>query len=62
MGQLEKHFYILGDCSGRKLDIAILGDKSRSLKPADLGTLRNAIYSIVNRLGVSTAGNHFGMN
>jgi len=48
-------------CSGRKLDIAILGDRSRSLEPRHLRTLRKAIYNIVNRLGVSPAGNHFGM-
>jgi len=48
-------------CSGRKLDIAILGDRSRSLEPRHLRTLRKAIYNIVNRLGVSPAGNHFGI-
>lgn len=45
-------FIFLGDCSGRNFDVAILGQ---------LETLRNAVNALVNELGVSPKGNHFGM-
>lgn len=54
-------FIFLGDCSGRNFDVAILGDKSRSMKRGQLETLRNAVNALVNELGVSPKGNHFGM-
>ena len=56
--------FISGDCSGRKLDIAILGDKSRSVlkNDQDLRNLRLALKDIiVDELGVSPDGTSFGM-
>ncbi|CAH3021139.1 unnamed protein product, partial [Porites evermanni] len=52
---------ISGDCSGRKLDIAILGDRSRSLNTQNLRNLRLAIYDIVKKVGVSPDGTNFGI-
>lgn len=51
----------LGGCAGRKLDIAILGDRSRSLKPSDLARFRQVVANMVARVGVSPDGNHFGI-
>ena len=63
MSQLFMKYGILfsGDCSDRNFDVAILGDKSRSIRPPHLKILRNAINVLVNKLGVSPKGNHFGM-
>jgi len=53
--------YSLGGCGGRKLDIAILGDISRSLKRDDLTTFRKVVIDMIKRVGVSREGNHFGL-
>ncbi|XP_078354720.1 uncharacterized protein LOC144639299 isoform X1 [Oculina patagonica] len=52
---------VQGSCEGQKLDIAILGDRSRSLKQADLATFRRVVVDMVTRVGVSSKGNHFGI-
>jgi len=53
--------YPLGGCTGRKLDIAILGDISKSLDRDDLTKFRRVIIAMINSVGVSSAGNHFGL-
>ena len=51
----------LGGCAGRKLDIAILGDISKSLTRDDLTKIRKVVIDMINRVGVSPQGNHFGL-
>ena len=61
---VPKTLFISGDCSSRILDIAILGDKSRSVlkNDQDLRNLRLALKDIiVDELGVSPDGTSFGM-
>jgi len=53
--------YPLGDCAGRKLDIAILGDISKSLENEDLRNFRRVVIAMINSVGVSSDGNHFGL-
>ena len=62
MTAVPKTIFISGDCAGHKLDIAILGDRSRSvLKDAeDLRSLRLAVKDMVDELGVSPDGTNFG--
>ncbi|XP_078360439.1 matrilin-1-like isoform X4 [Oculina patagonica] len=43
------------------MDIAILGDISQSMKEADRHHLVDIVNALVDKLGVSTAGNHFGL-
>ena len=64
MAAVPKTILISGDCAGRKLDIAILGDKSRSVLKSHqaLRNLRLAVQDIVDKLGVSPDGTNFGMN
>ena len=57
-----KHLLLsLGGCAGRKLDIAILGDISKSLNREDLTEFRKVVINMINRVGVSQYGNHFGL-
>ena len=57
-----KHLmHSLGGCAGRKLDIAILGDISKSLTRDDLIKFRKVVIDMINRVGVSPKGNHFGL-
>lgn len=51
----------LGNCAGRKLDIAILADISKSLTQDDLKSLKKVVFDMINRVGVSEKGNHFGL-
>lgn len=51
----------LGGCAGRKLDIAILGDISKSLTRDDLTKFRKVVIDMINRVGVAPNGNHFGL-
>lgn len=49
-----KHLmHTLGGCVGRKLDIAILGDRSRSLTRDDLVTFRKVVVNMVKKVGVA---------
>ena len=43
------------------MDIAILADISQSMKPKDRRELRDTVNDLVDKLGVSAAGNHFGL-
>ncbi|KAL9978387.1 hypothetical protein ACROYT_G015895 [Oculina patagonica] len=43
------------------MDIAILGDISQSMKKADRHQLVEIVNALVDKLGVSAAGNHFGL-
>ena len=57
-----KHLmHSLGGCAGRKLDIAILGDISKSLTRDDLTKFRRVVIDMINRVGVAPNGNHFGL-
>lgn len=51
----------LGDCNDQIMDIAIFGDRSRSMSDWQRKELISLVNSLVNKLGVSTAGNHFAI-
>ena len=57
-----KHLmHSLGDCAGRKLDIAILGDISKSLTRGDLTKFRQAVLEMINTVRVAPKSNHVGL-
>ena len=43
------------------MDIAILGDVSKSMKKDHRNKLTQLVYSLVNKQGVSAAGNHYAL-
>jgi len=51
----------LGNCADRKLDIAILADISKSLTHNDLALFKKVVIEMINRVGVSEDGTHFGL-
>ena len=57
----EHLMHSLGGCAGRQLDIAILGDISKSLTRDDLTKFSRVVIDMINRVGVAPNGNHFGL-
>lgn len=58
---LKHLMHSLGGCAGRMLDIAILGDISKSLNRDDLSKFRKVVIAMIKRIGVEPKGNHFGL-
>ena len=53
-------FLVEIDGCEQSMDIAILADTSRSMTDGNRQILKNATYRLVDELGVSETGNHFG--
>ena len=51
----------IGGCLDQKMDIAILGDVSKSMNKDHRNKLTQLVYSLVNKLRVSAAGNHYAL-
>ena len=50
-----------GGCLDQKMDIAILGDVSRSMNKDHRNKLTRLVYLLVEKLGVSASGNHYAL-
>ncbi len=50
-----------GDCNDRIMDIAIFGDRSKSMVNWQRNKLIDLVNNLIDKLGVSSAGNHFAI-